>query len=49
MLIWTTFRKILELLARSKVSSGHKGGGNTIPGKMECQQDGRLLLVAAQR
>jgi hypothetical protein len=26
-----------------------KGDGNTIPGNMECQHDGRLLLVAAQR
>jgi hypothetical protein len=26
-----------------------KGDGNTIPGKMECQHDGRLQLVVAQR
>jgi hypothetical protein len=51
MLIWTTFWKILELLVRSKEkgSSRHKGDGNMIPGKMESQHDGRLLLVAAQR
>jgi hypothetical protein len=36
-----------NLGAWRKVSSRHKGDGNMIPGKMECQHDGRLLLVAA--